>query len=75
MRKSHADLPRYTWDQCAILNIWPASAYAKLKIKPATIRARAARAAKNDNEDGLKPVGIGPNGCVLYRYEDIFPET
>lgn len=64
MRKSHAELPRYTWDQCAILNIWPATAFGAIKINAATIRSWASR-------EIITPVGKGPNGSVLYRTADI----
>jgi hypothetical protein len=64
MRKSYPHLPRYTWDQAAILNLWPAPSFAAIGIKPATIRKWAF--------DGKATrVGVGPNGTVLYHYEQV----
>ncbi len=57
-------LPAYTWDQATILNAWSPAAFAGIGIKPATIRQWAARGH-------IAPIGAGPNGCRLYRYEDV----
>lgn len=57
-------LDRYTWDQATIINAWSPAAFAAVGIKAATIRQWAARGR-------IEPVGIGPNGCKLYSYEDV----
>lgn len=64
MRVPHKDLPRYTWDQATILNLWPAQSFRHLNIKAGTIRRWA-------SDGDIRPVGKGPNGVVLYRFEDV----
>lgn len=57
-------LPRYTWDQAAILNLWSPNAFAAIGINPATIRQWAKRGH-------ITPAGTGPNGCRLYDYTQV----
>lgn len=55
---------RYTWDQAAIINAWSPAAFEAVGIKAATVRQWAARGH-------ITAIGIGPNGCRLYSYEDV----
>jgi hypothetical protein len=64
LRKPYPELDRYTWDQAEILACWPASAFTKLGINPASIRSWARLGQ-------LTPVAIGPNGHVLYHYGQV----
>lgn len=58
------NLPRYTWDQATILNLWSPAAFAAIGITPTTIRQWASRGH-------ITPTGIGPNGCRLYDYTQV----
>jgi DNA-binding transcriptional MerR regulator len=65
MRKTYDHLPRVTWDQAELMDIWPASAYENAhQIKPATIRKWASTGQ-------LTRVAIGPNGHVLYGRDQV----
>lgn len=64
MRKHYPELSRYTWDQAEILGLWPATAFAAVGIKPATVRKWA-------HERVVTRIGVGPNGAVLYHYDQV----
>lgn len=57
-------LQHYTWDQAAILHAWPPTAFEAVGIKAGTLRQWAARGH-------VTAVGIGPNGCKLYSFEEV----
>lgn len=58
------NLPRYSWDQAAILNIWSPAAFPAIGITAVTVRQWASRGH-------VTAVGIGPNGSRLYQYEAV----
>ena len=53
-----------TWDQAAILMWWPATAFDAVGIPEGTVRSWARQGL-------IKPVAKGPNGYLLYPYEDV----
>lgn len=65
MKRPHPDLPRYTWDQAELCNLWPANAFTRtLGLNPANVRRWASRGR-------IHPAGVGPNGSVLYHYDEV----
>ena len=58
------DLPRYTWDQAAILNLATARGFQAIGIPAATVRGWAA--------DGVvTAVGKAPGGAHLYLIAEV----
>lgn len=64
MKRARPDLPYYTWDQAAIIRAWSPDAFKGVGIAPATVRQWAYR-------DHIQAVGRGPNGCLLYNYDQV----
>lgn len=57
-------LPKYSWDQAAILGLATANGFAALGIRPDTIRLWVHRGAFN-------AVGKAPRGAHLYRIDEV----
>lgn len=64
MKRKRDDLPYYTWDQATILNLWSPAAFQGVGISADRIRQWASR-------DHVSPAGKGPNGCLLYPYDEV----
>lgn len=59
-----SELQRYTWDQAKALHAWSPSAFVAVGIKASTVRKWASRGH-------IAAVGVGPNGCKLYLFEEV----
>jgi hypothetical protein len=59
-----ANLPRYTWDEAAILRLATARGFQALRIQAATVRGWA-------SEGLITSVGKAPGGAHLYSIEEV----